>query len=66
MPWHAVLVETPAVMRLSEAQRAHLLRWGYPYVMDEFRFHMSLTGSLAQVDAPTQSLVFEAELETVD
>lgn len=30
--------------RLSEAQRAHLLRWGYPYVMEEFRFHMTLTG----------------------
>ncbi|MBV2184403.1 MAG: DUF1045 domain-containing protein [Rhizobium sp.] len=30
--------------RLSEAQRANLLRWGYPYVMDEFRFHMTLSG----------------------
>jgi putative phosphonate metabolism protein len=32
---------------LSEAQRANLQRWGYPYVMDEFRFHMTLTGRVA-------------------
>lgn len=30
--------------RLSEAQRQNLDRWGYPYVFDEFRFHMTLTG----------------------
>lgn len=30
--------------RLSEAQRENLDRWGYPYVFDEFRFHMTLTG----------------------
>jgi putative phosphonate metabolism protein len=32
---------------LDEAHRANLLRWGYPYVMDEFRFHMTLTGPVA-------------------
>lgn len=31
---------------LSAAQEAHLLRWGYPYVMDQFRFHLTLTGSV--------------------
>ncbi len=31
---------------LSERQQALLLEWGYPYVMDEFRFHMTLTGAL--------------------
>lgn len=31
---------------LTERQRAYLERWGYPYVFDEFRFHMTLTGSL--------------------
>ena len=30
--------------RLTGAQRANLAHWGYPYVMDEFRFHMTLTG----------------------
>ncbi len=31
---------------LTPSQEANLLRWGYPYVMDEFRFHMTLTGKL--------------------
>jgi putative phosphonate metabolism protein len=29
---------------LAPAQIDHLDRWGYPYVMDDFRFHMTLTG----------------------
>jgi hypothetical protein len=33
--------------RLSDRQEALLLRWGYPYVMEEFRFHLTLTGRLA-------------------
>jgi putative phosphonate metabolism protein len=32
--------------KLSERQREFLDRWGYPYVMEEFRFHMTLTGRL--------------------
>ena len=32
--------------RLTDRQRAYLDRWGYPYVAEEFRFHMTLTGSL--------------------
>ncbi len=32
--------------QLTAAQREHLDRWGYPYVMDDFRFHMTLTGRL--------------------
>ncbi|SLN61292.1 2',5' RNA ligase family [Roseivivax jejudonensis] len=32
--------------RLSERQEALLARWGYPYVMEEFRFHVTLTGPL--------------------
>lgn len=31
---------------LSPHQEELLVRWGYPYVMDEFRFHMTLTGPL--------------------
>jgi putative phosphonate metabolism protein len=31
---------------LTPRQRDHLDRWGYPYVMEEFRFHMTLTGRL--------------------
>ncbi|MFK0385329.1 DUF1045 domain-containing protein [Agrobacterium sp. NPDC090273] len=29
---------------LTESQRQNLSLWGYPYVMDDFRFHMTLTG----------------------
>lgn len=32
---------------LSPRQEALLRRWGYPYVLEEFRFHMTLTGPLA-------------------
>lgn len=32
--------------RLSEAQKELLGRWGYPFVMEEFRFHLTLTGNL--------------------
>jgi 2'-5' RNA ligase len=31
---------------LTPRQREHLDRWGYPYVMEDFRFHMTLTGRL--------------------
>ena len=31
---------------LSPAQEENLLRWGYPYVMDAFHFHMTLTGKM--------------------
>jgi putative phosphonate metabolism protein len=31
---------------LSPRQDELLLQWGYPYVMEEFRFHLTLTGSL--------------------
>lgn len=32
--------------RLTVRQRALLDRWGYPYVFDEFLFHMTITDSL--------------------
>lgn len=33
---------------LTARQRDLLLRWGYPHVLEEFRFHMSLTGPLPE------------------
>ncbi len=36
--------------RLTEAQDALLEKWGYPYVLTEFRFHMTLTGSVKDAD----------------
>ena len=31
---------------LTARQIRHLDRWGYPYVFEDFRFHMTLTGAL--------------------
>jgi putative phosphonate metabolism protein len=33
-----------AASRLSASQLQNLDRWGYPYVFEDFRFHMTLTG----------------------
>lgn len=35
---------------LSASQEANLLRWGYPYVFEDFRFHMTLTNQLSNHD----------------
>ena len=35
--------------RLTPRQVEYLERWGYPYVMEEFRFHMTLTGRLGDM-----------------
>lgn len=43
--------------KLSPQQRALLDRWGYPYVLEEFRFHITVTGAL---EPSTQSTVHEA------
>ena len=49
-PFRAPLTEAEVARRnpdrLSPRQRALLDRWGYPYVFDEFQFHMTLTDAL--------------------
>lgn len=40
--------------RLDDSEKAHLMRWGYPYVFDRFRFHMTLTGA---VDAESRDRI---------
>jgi hypothetical protein len=35
---------------LTERQRALLVEWGYPYVFEEYRFHMTLSSSLDSAD----------------
>ncbi len=35
---------------LSQRQDALLERWGYPFVLDEFRFHLTLTGRLPEAE----------------
>lgn len=34
--------------RLSPAERDHLMRWGYPHVLDRFRYHLTLSGPLPE------------------
>ncbi len=44
---------------LSARQRQQLEQWGYPYVLDDFRFHMTLSGRLeapAPIAASLQAL----------
>lgn len=36
---------------LTPSQEALLQRWGYPYVFEEFRFHMTLTARLTGAEA---------------
>lgn len=42
--------------KLTARQRDYLDRWGYPYVFEQFRFHMTLTGRL---DADRRAPVLE-------
>ncbi|MFI2770263.1 DUF1045 domain-containing protein [Sulfitobacter sp. M22386] len=37
---------------LTPVQEANLSQWGYPYVMEAFRFHITLTGKLPKGDLP--------------
>lgn len=50
-PFRAPLSETDRARRLSKLltprQIGYVDRWGYPYVFEEFRFHMTLTGPIA-------------------
>lgn len=51
---------------LTAREREHLLRWGYPYVLDTFRFHISLTGSLAGIEARTIQALRQAAQQHLD
>ena len=49
-PFRAPLSDADLARRrrapLTPVQDARLLAWGYPYVFDDFRFHMTLTGQI--------------------
>jgi hypothetical protein len=73
-PFRAPLNERELAKRLaaplSERQRHLLEHWGYPYVFDEYRFHLTLTRRLDQAEAPRveallRPLVAEAEAEAL-
>ncbi|MDZ4095833.1 MAG: DUF1045 domain-containing protein [Paracoccaceae bacterium] len=64
--WRAPL--TPAEIarrrpeRLTPRQRALLDLWGYPYVMEEFRFHLTLTDDLPEAEAAVTARILAAHL----
>ena len=51
--------------KLSPRQVGYLDRWGYPYVFDEFRFHMTLTGRVAADRAADIVAMLRARLSDV-
>jgi putative phosphonate metabolism protein len=51
--------------QLTPRQVEHLDRWGYPYVQDEFRFHMTLTGSLELSQLNTVRSFLDLQFEQV-
>jgi len=58
-PFRAPLSDADRARRnpheLTEAQSANLEIWGYPYVFDEFRFHMTLTGPVPNGSQPAMA-----------
>lgn len=48
--------------RLTPRQEGNLMKWGYPHVMDDFRFHITLTGRLAKPVLGQVETVLEAAL----
>lgn len=44
------LARRRAAHRLNERQQTLLERWGYPFVLDAFHFHISLTGRVPKTD----------------
>lgn len=69
-PFRAPLSEAEIARRrkanLTLAEEAHLLRWGYPYVFDTFRFHMSLTGRVPRDESDAVAAVLQAHFAAFD
>jgi putative phosphonate metabolism protein len=51
-PMNAAEIQRRHRIQLDETETNHLARWGYPYVFDRFRFHMTLTNRIPPEDQP--------------
>ncbi|KWT96926.1 MULTISPECIES: DUF1045 domain-containing protein [unclassified Variovorax] len=51
---------------LTAEEDALLLRWGYPFVLERFRFHLSLTGSLKDAAPPAIEALKDAARHRFD
>ncbi|KIC16540.1 MULTISPECIES: DUF1045 domain-containing protein [unclassified Leisingera] len=47
---------------LTPVQDENLSRWGYPYVLNQFRFHITLTGKLPKPELPAVETALETHL----
>ncbi|OED46480.1 phosphonate metabolism protein [Rhodobacteraceae bacterium (ex Bugula neritina AB1)] len=47
---------------LTPQQEANLTRWGYPHVLDQFRFHITLTGRLPKPELPAVEEILNTHL----
>ena len=52
--------------KLTARQREYLDRWGYPYVMEEFRFHMTLTGRMPAERRDDVLAMLRSRFATID
>jgi putative phosphonate metabolism protein len=50
---------------LSQRQNRLLLNWGYPYVLDQFRFHMTLSNKLNSADMARLATAAETHFSPV-
>jgi hypothetical protein len=50
---------------LTEKQDNLLVAWGYPYIFEEFRFHLTLSGPLEEADATAVSEILDPELQPI-
>lgn len=66
-PFRAPLTEADIARRnpdaLSPRQRAYLTDWGYPFVFEEFRFHMTLSERLSEPEASTVGSALRAHFK---
>lgn len=53
-------IERRGPENLTPAQLKNLHKWGYPYVFDAFRFHMTLTGRVPAAEAPRMERAIDA------
>ncbi|SLN22988.1 hypothetical protein ROA7450_00895 [Roseovarius albus] len=52
-PMSEAELERRRSVKLSAEQEKRLQQWGYPHVMEGFRFHITLTGKMPKAQIPT-------------
>ena len=62
-PLAATELERRRAAGLTPEEDALLLRWGYPFVLERFRFHLSLTGALRDAAPEVVQAIQEAARE---